>query len=307
MSKISPETIEKYQEILRKDPASKVFAALADAYRENGMTEVAESVGRRGIEKNPEYVGGYVALSRLLCAERRFEEALPYLTKAAQLAPENLLAYQLLGQAYIELKQPREALKAHKMALFLNPMSERSKKAVEKLETVSADEYEEDLFQMKPLPEALETLHRTATTPSGPKQTLSERIRSVETTGFKPSARAREMAEQEQPSSKFGKSEKALLSESDEMRRKDRQLSLIDALIVRNEITRAQVMADDLFMSHPEDPEVRKRWELLRDDEEVVELRPRMTRERAVVDRQLKILKNLLNRALKIKAIGPDL
>lgn len=274
MSKISPEIIEKYQEILRRDPQSKVFAALADAYREHGMNKAAEETARKGIENHPEYVGGYVALARLLCGQKRFDEALPLLTRAVQLAPENLLAYQLLGQAYVELKRPREALKAHKMALFLNPMSERSRKAVEKLETLTADEYEEDLFQMKPLPKAVETLHTPA-----PEKTAAP----------KPEAPA-------PPADSL-----------EAQRKKERQLSWVDALIVRNEIAKAKLLAQELLMLDPADPEIRKRWELLKEeDEEATPLRPLLSKEKEIIDRQIDRLQRILKRLEQVRRIEPE-
>ena len=264
MAQISVETIEKYKEILRKDPRSKVFAALADAYRELGRLKESEQLATQGIKLHPNYVGGYVALARLLCAQRRFSDALPILNKAVSLSPENLLAYQLLAQAYVELKQPMEALRAHKLALFLNPQSERSQKAVQKLETLTASEYEDDLFQMKPLPKALQTLH--------PKE------------------------KNQKPPAK--------LSSEETQRKKDRQLSLIDALIVRNELEKAAAMAHDLFLTFPDDKEVRKRRELLREEEdEGTPLRPDLSREKAVLDRQIHSLRRILKRLEQ----GPEL
>ncbi len=266
MTQISLATLEKYQEILQKDPSSKIFAALAEGYRENGMLKEAESTARKGIERHPDYIGGYVALGRLLCAQRRFEEALPFLNRAVQLSPDNLLAYQLLGQAYIEMQRPQDALKAHKMALFLNPASERSKNAVQKLETLSAAEYDDDLFQMKPLPQALETLE------------LSPQIKQ------KPATPA---------------------SADEQNRQLERQLSWIDALIVRNELKKAKPLIEDLFSSWPENPQVRKRWEFLRDDDEAEAepLRPLLSREKAAVEKQIHSLQKVLRKLEEIRAL----
>lgn len=153
MSKVSAETIQQYEKNLGKDPNSKVFAALADAYREQGRVEEAEKMARDGVRRHPNYVGGYIALARIFLGSQRPDEAEDCLKKAIQLSPENLLAYQLLGQTFVELKRPQEALKAHKMVLFLNPLSEKSRQAVEKLETLSATDYDDELFEMRPLRE----------------------------------------------------------------------------------------------------------------------------------------------------------
>ena len=153
MSRIPVETIRQYEKALQKDPQSKIFAPLADAYREMGRVDEAEALARDGIRRHPQYVGGYLALARVFMTHRRSEDAETCLKKAIEVSPENLLAYQLLGQVYVDLKRPQEALKAHKMVLFLNPLSEKSRQAVEKLETLSATEYEDELFEMRSLKE----------------------------------------------------------------------------------------------------------------------------------------------------------
>lgn len=265
MSQISAATIEKYQEILRQDPRSKIFAALADAYREKGLFTEAETTARKGIEQHPEYIGGYVALGKLLCSQKRFAEALPFLNKAAQLSPENLLAYELLGQAFIELGKPQEALRAHKMALFLHPENQRSRRAVEKLETLSARDFEDDLFQMSPLPKAMAHLNPDPQ-PATPLQPLTNK---------------------------------------DNARLQDRQLSLIDALIVRHELEQASQVAEKLFYQFPEDPEVRKRWDLLKDSiEDASELRPVLSREKAVIEKQIQSLRKILKRLHEMQTLG---
>lgn len=253
MNKISAETIEKYKEILSKDPKSKVFAALADGLRENGNIEQAESVARAGLEKNPQYIGGYVALGRILTEQKRHMEALPILKRAAEMSPDNLLAYQLLGQVFIELKKPEEALKAHKMALFLNPQSARSREVVKKLETLAATEYDDDLFQMTKLTPKV----------SGVNESLPE------------------------PQ-----------TDSDAQRKIDRQLSVIDALMIRGELEKAKPLIEEIFWLHPDSPEVRKRWELMKDDDsdEAQEIRPLLSREKQVLEKQIQTLQKVLRK-----------
>lgn len=254
MSKISAETMAQYEKTMQRDPHSKVFAALADAYRERGRWGEAEVLARNGIERHPEYVGGYLVLARILLATRRAEAAEGILKKAVGLSPENLLAYQLLGQCFVELKRPEEALKAHKMVLFLNPLSEKSRQAVEKLETLTAVDYDDEVFEMRPLanssPIRVEDIDRE----EAPKSTLGLDL--------------------------------------------ERGLSLIDALIVRNDLDKARVKLKDLSESYPDSAEVQKRWSYF--EEEIVEpgeeLRPLLSRERDLLERKKKILSQLLRR-----------
>ncbi len=259
------ESIEKYQEIFKKDPNSQVFAALSDAYREMGMMVEAERTARHGVERHPTYVSGFVALGRVLSAIENWKEAEVALLRAATLAPENILAYQLLGQVYIHQKRPKEALKTYKLVLFLNPQSEKAKRAVEKLESLTADEYESEVFEMKKLV-------------VDPAQTPPEHHQ--ETSSLDSAAAA-------------GLLEKSL----------ERTLSLIDAYIVRNEIVRAQTLLNQAKRDFIRDSgalkKLESRWELLTESlpyEEATPLSPDMKREKYILDQKIHRLQALLHR-----------
>ena len=143
--------IEKYQAIYQKNPQSKVFAPLSEAYRKVGKLESALKISQAGVKRHPNFVGGRIALSRLLMESHHTKAALSHLEKVVQLAPENLLAHNLMAQTHLQLKQPKEALKAFKIVLFFNPQSTKAQKAIRKLESLTADEYDDDLFEMMPL------------------------------------------------------------------------------------------------------------------------------------------------------------
>jgi tetratricopeptide (TPR) repeat protein len=240
MNKISNQAVEEYQKILAADPNSKVFAVLAEAYREMGIVEQAENLVRRGVSKNPTYAPGYVVWGRLLLQKKDFSGAVKVLKKAVEFSPDNLLAYQLLGEAHLQLKEPKEALKAHKMALFLNPHHERSKDVVKKLEILTAEEFADDEFEMKPL----QTTVKTAT----PKNL-------------------------------------------------ELQLSVVDALIVRQELLKARTRLLELQSQYPGETQVTSRLEMIaaNDDlEEAEEIKPLVSREKAVLEQKIQKLKNLL-------------
>jgi tetratricopeptide (TPR) repeat protein len=260
------ESIEKYKEIFRKDPNSQVFAALSDAYRDLGMMAEAEKVARHGVQRHPTYVSGFVSLGRILVAQENWKEAEGVLLRAATLAPENLLAYQLLGQVYIQLKRPKEALKTYKLVLFLNPQSARAKKAVEKLESLTADEYDDEVFQMKKLSEKPE-----ASIPNSSKSAPPQNASNQDLGGL----------------------EKSL----------ERTLSLIDAYIVRNEIAQAKALLDRGKKEFIRDSKALKklesRWNLIAESEvfeEAVPLMPNMSREKLILERKVQKLQSLLHR-----------
>lgn len=267
MGTVSKETIYEYRRLLAKDPASKVFAPLAEALRENGQLAEAEKIAARGVQKHPQYVGGFVALGRTLMAQEQYEKALPILKEATRLDPQNLLALQLLGTTLLELKDPKEALKAFKMVLFLNPQSEKARRAVSKLENLSAEDYEEELFQYQTLGAEKKETEKVATPSVDPEP--ADEPQSEQTTN--------------------------LISEAE----LERKLSLIDALILRSSYDRANSALQELNMRTPNHPEVLKRFEQLEEElpeEEASPIQPLLSRERMVLDRKIRILETLLHR-----------
>jgi len=155
MAEINAEFIERYQILYQKDPNSRVFAPLAEAYRKMGLTEEALRICEKGVEKHPHFPSGRVAYAKVLMDYKRFQAAKEQLTIATELSPENILAHQLLGDCLQQLKEYKLALKAYKMLLFLNPNDERILQQVKKLESLTADEYDEEVFEMRRLPETV--------------------------------------------------------------------------------------------------------------------------------------------------------
>src|SRR5262245_9775147 len=148
---IQAELIERYQLLLQKDPKSQVFAPLTEAYRKMGLLEEAFRIAVRGVQFNPNFSGGRIALAKVFLDRDNLAAAVDELEKAAELSSDNILAHQLLAECYLRSKRPKDALKSFKMVLFLAPSNDKAAKAVKKLESLTADEYDDDLFEMKPL------------------------------------------------------------------------------------------------------------------------------------------------------------
>ena len=148
---VSADVVEKYQTLMRHNPHSQVFAPLADAYLERDLDIQAEELLVQGTQRHPLFTSGFVILGKAKLKLKKFEDAELALRKALELSPQNILAHQLLGDTYLSLKKPFDALKSYKMVLFLNPYSAKAKQAIEKLETASALEFEEDTFSMAKL------------------------------------------------------------------------------------------------------------------------------------------------------------
>lgn len=271
MSKIDAATIEKFKQALQKDPNSQIFATLAEAYRELKMLPEAEKTVRDGMKRHPNFVGGLVTLGRILQDLGKYQEALAPLKKAAQLAPENILAHQLMGEMFLQLEHPKDALKSFKMVLFLNPNSKTAKNAVSKLESLSADEYDDEVFEMTKL----------------------HKMKIVDTSDNKPltlDARA--------------------INQPDASRNRalERMLSLIDAFIVRNDLEKAHLLLRDTQVEFGDHPEIQRRMKSLQvktthAPEEAVPLKPLQSTSSGTFknlrqddnrDRKVRTLKNIL-------------
>lgn len=146
MDDISPEFIERYQNMLEKDPKSKVFAPLAEAYRKKGLASRAFQICSLGIEHNPNFAGGHISMGKALVDLGEPQKAIEHLEKATELAPENIMAYQVLADLLVKNKLLKEALKAYKMVLFLSPNNVKAQKAVKKLESLSAADFSDNIF-----------------------------------------------------------------------------------------------------------------------------------------------------------------
>ena len=161
-STINPDFVERYQLLYEKDPTSRIFAPLAEAYRRMGLLEEALRICEKGVHKHPNFPSGRVAYAKVLLDAGRTEAAIEHLQRATELSPENILAHNLLGDCLIKAKKRKEALKAFKMVLFLNPQDEKARSLVQKLESLTADEFEEESFALvkisgtSPLEKALE-------------------------------------------------------------------------------------------------------------------------------------------------------
>jgi tetratricopeptide (TPR) repeat protein len=139
--------IERCQLDYQRNPGSKVFAPLAEAYRRLGLLPQAFEVASRGVRLHPNFAAGRIAFARVLIDQGALEDARDQLISAGELSPDNLLAFQLLGDVFLQLRRPREALQAYKMVLLLNPQHERAQQVVRKWEFLSADEFEDEVFE----------------------------------------------------------------------------------------------------------------------------------------------------------------
>ncbi len=271
MPKIEASAVEKYQQILQKNPGSQVFAPLAEAYREMNMLKEAENVVRIGVKRHPTFAAGYVVYARIARDLHRLDDSLKLAKRAAELAPENIMAHQMLAEIYLQTKRPKEALRSFKMVLFLNPNYEKARTAVTKLESLTADEYEDEVFEMTKI-EGIK------------KQFLSN---------------------SEQTASPPAIENKVTENTTSTPRALERMLSLIDAFIVRNDLIKAKMLLGDTQTEFGDHPGIIQRMKLLHSrsgsmmaapslEEEATSIKPLASREKAIQHLKLEALELML-------------
>lgn len=220
--------VERYQLIYQKDPESKVFAPLAEAYRKMGMINEAIELAEKGVKKHPHFASGRVALGKSLLQKGDYIKAEEHLRMACDLSPENILAHQTLGECYLKLKQKQNALQSFKMVLFLNAQDKKAAEVVQKLEKEvffaqeGAEEFADENFAMQKL-KALEN-----------EEQVKAPVANIISTD---------------------KNQKFDL---------DRELALLDSRINRGQWAQAKEQVNQLFTLYPLEPKVIERKEKIK-------------------------------------------
>lgn len=235
--------IERLQAQYDQNPNSQVFAALAELYREIGQLKPAEKIAREGVKRHQRFATGILVYGRILKDLGQLDQAEIYLKKAVQLAPESILAHQICGELFLQIKKPKEALKAYKMVLFLKPNSTSARRAVNRLESLTADEYDEETFQISKLT-ALSDVPAKNTAESFEKASVFQA----------PPEPSRPLTSQERFEADFQKTEQRAI---------ERVLSLVDAFIVRNDLQRALNLLSEAENEFNQHPEITKRQKLI--------------------------------------------
>ena len=92
--------IEDLRRRADRDPASIVFAALAEEYRRAERFEEAIATCRAGLEHHPAFLSARVTLGRALIEVGELEEAKDVLKHVVNAAPENLAAIRALAEIH---------------------------------------------------------------------------------------------------------------------------------------------------------------------------------------------------------------
>ena len=101
--------VEELRRRLEKDPASRLFAQLAEELRKEGELEEAIRISREGLQKHPFYPTARMTLGRALLDSGDLEAAKTEFEAVLQGAPDNLLARRFLEECRARRAQPEAA------------------------------------------------------------------------------------------------------------------------------------------------------------------------------------------------------
>ncbi|MES2528505.1 MAG: CDC27 family protein [Bdellovibrionota bacterium] len=126
--------LAKYYGLYKKNPRSKVFAPLAEAFRKLGMIDDALKILKEGIRHHPNYALGYIVLSHCYYDLEKYELTYNTLRPIISQNADNISLQKIFAQACIHMGHLEEALDTYKYLLFLSPRDKFFATEVKKLE-----------------------------------------------------------------------------------------------------------------------------------------------------------------------------
>ena len=107
----------------------RAYFNLGEAYRAKGDPAGAEGGYRRALRANDRYAPAYIALSRVLGAQGKWNDAASILTRCVEVLPDFAAGWMDLGRAWLRLSRPADALKAFEKVLAVSSDPEERKQA----------------------------------------------------------------------------------------------------------------------------------------------------------------------------------
>ena len=142
-------TIEELQIELQNNPRSLNFVRLADMYLAENMVDAAFQLLERSLKYHPNSISGHLLIGKIFVLRSDFDKALEHLNFCVQKAPTNWQALLTRAELHLKTQKPKPALADFKSVLLHNPQNPIARKMVAKLEVISADDYESDVFEIK--------------------------------------------------------------------------------------------------------------------------------------------------------------
>lgn len=135
--------IARLSERYNKDPQSRIFVQLADAYRKNNMIEEAFEVLQKGLEHYPDYPLAHLIMGKCRFDKRMFAQAKESFQKTLEFDPQNVVALRMLAQTCEITNDEEGQIAAYKGLLTIDPFDDQAK---EKLSLLEAKHKKEPMF-----------------------------------------------------------------------------------------------------------------------------------------------------------------
>jgi tetratricopeptide (TPR) repeat protein len=88
----------------------------------SGDLAKAEGAFDAALKNDPRHIKSLVNLSRVLIEQKRYDDAVEKLTRAADIEPDSIEVHRLLGRTYHAQKKTDEAVEAYRRAIELNEL-----------------------------------------------------------------------------------------------------------------------------------------------------------------------------------------
>jgi tetratricopeptide (TPR) repeat protein len=132
--------IARLSERYNKDPKSRIFVQLADAYRKNNMIDEALEILNKGLAFNPTYPLAHLILGKCYFDKRMYEQAKEAFNKTLTHDPQNIVALRMLAQTCETTKDENGQLEAYKGILSIDPFDAQAKEKLTYLESLHKKE-----------------------------------------------------------------------------------------------------------------------------------------------------------------------
>jgi len=127
--------IARLAERYSKEPKSRIFVQLADAYRKNNMVDEALEVLKQGLQYHPQYPLAFLILGKCYFDKRMYAQSKDALEKTIEFDPINIVALRMLAQVCETLKDEACQLRAYKGIVSVDPSDEMARGKLKTLES----------------------------------------------------------------------------------------------------------------------------------------------------------------------------
>lgn len=128
--------LRHYENIYRKNPKSKIFAPLADAYRRQGRVEEALALCVSSLRAHKNFSSGRLVLGKCYFDQRLYDRAIEELSTVVNLNPTNAMAFTYLGKANLAINNYEKALGYFLKVKELAPQNDKVDKIISRLEAI---------------------------------------------------------------------------------------------------------------------------------------------------------------------------